>query len=44
VHVLEHVGNRVHVECSNGWRTWLDAHEIGADAVGSALPPPPPPA
>ena len=40
VHVLEHAGNRVHVECSNGWRTWLDAHEVGAEA--SFAPPPPP--
>lgn len=29
VRVLEHVGARVHVECSNGWQTWLDSDAIG---------------
>ena len=41
VRVVEHVGERVHLECSNGWRTWVDAAEIGARAT---TPPPPPPA
>ena len=28
VRVLDRVGDRVQVECSNGWTTWLDATEL----------------